>query len=147
MQERHAPPKEEPPPPPPKRVEAPVPVTPVTPVTGPVKRSTKRPLVLGIGGAVLVAAGTGTLISAYGIQDEADAACPDPASEPCNRDLAQARNDSAVMRSRVGVGMIGAGVAVGAIAGYLWWRERRVERVGLTPTGGGAMVTFAGVWP
>jgi hypothetical protein len=173
LEQRVAPPppavvEESKPPPPVPAIEIPterLPIARQPPPPPPARKNNMLAIGLGAGAAVVMGVGVGTLVSAHGLQGDAERACPDLAAEMCDRAVAQDYNDRAVLRSRIGVGVVGAGVAIGAVAGYLWWRtrpsgagERRTSRspsspgerrtsVAIAPVDGGGIVMVEGVMP
>lgn len=110
------------------------------------RRSRTLAYVLGAGALVAAGGGAALLVSAHGLQDDADAICPVPST--CDRsDEAQALNDRAVRRSQYGVAAIaGAGVLTLA-AGVVWWRATGSDappRAAIAASPEGALVTFGG---
>lgn len=114
----------------------------------PARRSSRWTYVLGAGGALTVVGG-GLLLSAHQRQALADQTCPVIGQPSCDAATAQFLNDSAVLRSRVGVGLLLGGVVLAETALYLWWRDRErrpARQPGFVVAPGGGMVTFEGSW-
>lgn len=129
---------------------------PATPArgTGDAARASRVPFALGLGAGALTATGVALILWGHEQQDRADAACPVIGQPSCDPSVAQPLNDAAVMKSRLGVGLLIGGVVIAETALYLWWRGRDGQRdrrtgrhTGLQVGPGGAVLTYEGTLP
>jgi hypothetical protein len=109
-----------------------------------------RTLVIGtgVGAALLAAAGSYLLVSAYQLEDDSYDRCDDlPSCDPTDRDAAIDLVDRAIARQQLATGvLIGAGVVSGAAA-VLWWTGRpRATAVDVEASPGGAAVVVRGAF-
>lgn len=102
--------------------------------------------VIGAGAIVAAGAGTALLVSAHGLQSDAESICPDP--DACADPMrAQDYNDRAVRRSQYGMFALGGAGVFAITAGVVWWRTRGSDappRAAINASPDGAIVTYGG---